>query len=151
MCSYKTENACLLELCYVLYLATYVTFCTVQEAHEAIRPTSASRSPDQLPPGCNADQRRLYDLIWKRTMACQMNNAEMQQVRTGREGMGRGGGAMKGKREAVVGGLRRETGAAGGGGGVREGKREGGDWAALGVGGIKGGERGGGGKGGGGL
>ena len=43
-----------------------------QEAHEAVRPTSAARTPDQLKGKLESDQFRLYDLIWKRTVACQM-------------------------------------------------------------------------------
>ncbi len=43
-----------------------------QEAHEAVRPTSAARSPDSLKAQLEPDQYRLYDLIWKRTVACQM-------------------------------------------------------------------------------
>jgi len=43
-----------------------------QEAHEAIRPTAAARHPDQVKPFLEPDQFRLYELIWKRTVACQM-------------------------------------------------------------------------------
>ncbi|WP_406672810.1 DNA topoisomerase I [Natronospira sp.] len=43
-----------------------------QEAHEAIRPTSAARHPDALKGRLDHDQFRLYELIWKRTVACQM-------------------------------------------------------------------------------
>ncbi len=43
-----------------------------QEAHEAIRPTAIQREPDQLRSHLTQDQGRLYDLIWKRTLACQM-------------------------------------------------------------------------------
>jgi DNA topoisomerase-1 len=51
-----------------------------QEAHEAIRPTDLSRLPGSRDaPGDDA-QRRLYDLIWKRTMASQMENAVLDQV-----------------------------------------------------------------------
>jgi DNA topoisomerase-1 len=46
-----------------------------QEAHEAIRPTSAQRTPETVKPHLSADQYKLYDLIWKRTVACQMINA----------------------------------------------------------------------------
>jgi DNA topoisomerase I len=51
-----------------------------QEAHEAIRPTDVSRSPDQIVHGLNNDQRRLYELIWKRAVASQMQSAELDQV-----------------------------------------------------------------------
>ncbi len=43
-----------------------------QEAHEAVRPTSAARTPESLKEALDEDQFRLYSLIWQRTMACQM-------------------------------------------------------------------------------
>ena len=46
-----------------------------QDAHEAIRPTSVERTPVSLKPHLSADQYRLYDLIWKRFVASQMNPA----------------------------------------------------------------------------
>jgi len=51
-----------------------------QEAHEAIRPTDVARSPKQMKAYLNEDQFRLYDLIWKRTMACQMANVVLDQT-----------------------------------------------------------------------
>lgn len=51
-----------------------------QEAHEAIRPTSAALRPDDLKHVLSDDQFRLYDLVWKRAMACQMNNALIDTV-----------------------------------------------------------------------
>jgi DNA topoisomerase-1 len=51
-----------------------------QEAHEAIRPTEASRDPDSLLAHLSDDQRKLYALIWKRTMACQMIHATFDTV-----------------------------------------------------------------------
>lgn len=51
-----------------------------QEAHEAIRPTDVSRTPDSVARGLNHDQRRLYELIWKRAVASQMQSAELDQV-----------------------------------------------------------------------
>jgi DNA topoisomerase-1 len=51
-----------------------------QEAHEAIRPTSAWRTPDELKVHLNKDQLRLYELIWKRTVACQMIHATLSTV-----------------------------------------------------------------------
>jgi DNA topoisomerase I len=51
-----------------------------QEAHEAIRPTDASLTPDQVANDLSADQRRLYELIWKRAVASQMQSAELDQV-----------------------------------------------------------------------
>jgi len=51
-----------------------------QEAHEAIRPTSAMRSPEEVRPYLKEDQYRLYDLIWKRTVASQMVHATVDTV-----------------------------------------------------------------------
>ncbi len=47
-----------------------------QEAHEAIRPTHF----DGVAPSVTGDEAKLYDLIWKRTIACQMTNAEFDSV-----------------------------------------------------------------------
>ncbi len=46
-----------------------------QEAHEAIRPTSVMREPGAIRRHLDNDQARLYDLIWKRLVASQMNDA----------------------------------------------------------------------------
>ena len=46
-----------------------------QEAHEAIRPVNASLTPKKVKANLDHDQLRLYDLIWKRSMACQMVDA----------------------------------------------------------------------------
>ncbi len=51
-----------------------------QEAHEAIRPTSAARTPDQVKRYLSADQLKLYELVWKRTVACQMKPALLNTV-----------------------------------------------------------------------
>jgi DNA topoisomerase-1 len=51
-----------------------------QEAHEAIRPTSAAYTPESLRASLDDDQFRLYSLIWKRTMACQMVPAVFDTV-----------------------------------------------------------------------
>jgi len=51
-----------------------------QEAHEAVRPTSAMRIPRSVASYLNDDQRKLYELIWKRTVACQMIHATMNTV-----------------------------------------------------------------------
>jgi DNA topoisomerase-1 len=48
---------------------------TAQEAHEAIRPTSPDRTPDSVRPFLSEDQRKLYELVWNRFMASQMNPA----------------------------------------------------------------------------
>ncbi len=52
-----------------------------QEAHEAIRPTDLSRTPQSLARKLDDQQLKLYELIWKRTMASQMENAILDQVR----------------------------------------------------------------------
>jgi DNA topoisomerase I len=51
-----------------------------QEAHEAIRPTSALRTPAQVAKYLDDDGRRLYELIWKRAVACQMVPATLNTV-----------------------------------------------------------------------
>ena len=51
-----------------------------QEAHEAIRPTSAERIPEQLKEKLTPEQYKLYELIWKRTVACQMVHAVLDTV-----------------------------------------------------------------------
>ncbi len=53
---------------------------SAQEAHEAIRPTSVLRLPKSMKSLLNTDQYRLYDLIWKRFVACQMIPATMAVV-----------------------------------------------------------------------
>jgi len=51
-----------------------------QEAHEAIRPTDLSRRPELLKSELIGGERKLYDLIWKRTIACQMEAAVFDQT-----------------------------------------------------------------------
>ncbi len=52
-----------------------------QEAHEAIRPTDLFRRPDRIAPlSCATTSAALYELIWKRTVASQMESAELDQV-----------------------------------------------------------------------
>jgi len=51
-----------------------------QEAHEAIRPTSAQRHPDDLKKFLDGSQLKLYTLIWQRTIACQMIQATLDTV-----------------------------------------------------------------------
>jgi DNA topoisomerase-1 len=51
-----------------------------QEAHEAIRPTSALRTPARVAATLDRDQLRLYTLIWQRTVATQMADARFNQV-----------------------------------------------------------------------
>jgi len=50
-----------------------------QEAHECVRPTEMSKDADALKL-MDGDQRKLYDLIWKRTLACQMASARMERT-----------------------------------------------------------------------
>ncbi|MBX6322914.1 MAG: type I DNA topoisomerase [Rhodospirillaceae bacterium] len=51
-----------------------------QEAHEAIRPTDLFRRPEHVAPHLDADMLRLYELVWKRTVASQMESAVLDQV-----------------------------------------------------------------------
>ncbi len=51
-----------------------------QEAHEAIRPTSIRNTPDEIKKYLSAEQLKLYELIWKRTIACQMIHATINTV-----------------------------------------------------------------------
>ncbi|MDT8283307.1 MAG: type I DNA topoisomerase, partial [Gammaproteobacteria bacterium] len=51
-----------------------------QEAHEAIRPTSVLHTPEAIKDRLKPDQFALYELIWKRTMACQMRHATLNNV-----------------------------------------------------------------------
>lgn len=51
-----------------------------QEAHEAIRPTSATRTPDSIKSYLTKDQLKVYELIWKRAIACQMIHATIDTV-----------------------------------------------------------------------
>jgi DNA topoisomerase-1 len=51
-----------------------------QEAHEAIRPTDAARSPREVARAVEPDQAKLYELIWNRAVACQMQSAELERT-----------------------------------------------------------------------
>jgi len=51
-----------------------------QEAHEAIRPTDLSRRPKDVAKFLDPDQARLYELVWKRTMASQMESAVLERT-----------------------------------------------------------------------
>ena len=51
-----------------------------QEAHEAVRPTSASRTPQEVAKYVDRDQARLYELIWNRAVASQMESAELERT-----------------------------------------------------------------------
>ena len=51
-----------------------------QEAHEAIRPTDFSRTPSMVKAHLDPDQYRLYEMIWKRAIASQMNPADLERT-----------------------------------------------------------------------
>jgi DNA topoisomerase-1 len=51
-----------------------------QEAHEAVRPTYISKTPAELKKYLSPDLFKLYELIWKRTVACQMSEALLDQT-----------------------------------------------------------------------
>jgi DNA topoisomerase-1 len=53
----------------------YASKKTAQQAHEAVRPTDVDLTPDQIKEFLNNEQYRLYDLIWRRFVACQMQAA----------------------------------------------------------------------------
>ncbi len=54
---------------------------SAQEAHEAIRPTDIARTPEAMKPFLDEDQYRLYNLIWKRFISCQMTPALFEQTK----------------------------------------------------------------------
>lgn len=56
------------------------TAANAQEAHEAIRPTSIARTPEVVARLTGPDEAKLYDLIWKRTLACQMTPARVERT-----------------------------------------------------------------------
>ncbi len=51
-----------------------------QEAHEAIRPTDVTRRPKDIARHLEPEQAKLYELIWTRTLACQMESAELERT-----------------------------------------------------------------------
>jgi len=53
---------------------------TAQEAHEAVRPTDPNRSPKDVGKSVDRDQARLYELIWNRAVASQMQSAELERT-----------------------------------------------------------------------
>ena len=57
-----------------------------QEAHEAVRPTDVGRTPDRMARFLTPEQARLYELVWKRAVASQMQSAELDQVAVDIEG-----------------------------------------------------------------
>lgn len=60
--------------------AVYKTKSSAQDAHEAIRPTDVTRTPESLEPFLPRDELALYSLIWKRFVACQMSPAAIAQT-----------------------------------------------------------------------
>ncbi len=68
---------------------------TAQEAHEAIRPTSVFRTPDKIKGYLNPDQYKLYEIIWRRFVASQMNPAVIEvtsvDIKAGIYGFGASG------------------------------------------------------------
>ena len=66
-----------------------------QEAHEAIRPTSATRRPGQVARYLDRDQQALYDLIWKRSVATQMAPAVFDSLRADLVGTDAGGKELR--------------------------------------------------------
>ncbi len=59
---------------------TYRTKKSAQDAHEAIRPTSAMRDPSLLKDSLGPDQFKLYVLVWRRFVACQMSSAILDKT-----------------------------------------------------------------------
>jgi DNA topoisomerase-1 len=53
---------------------------TAQEAHEAVRPTDPNRAPAEVAKSVDRDQARLYELIWNRAVASQMQSAELERT-----------------------------------------------------------------------
>ncbi len=66
-----------------------------QEAHEACRPTDVARTPEQVARYLNDEQRRLYELVWKRAVASQMQSAELDQVAVDVTDRSQGGGGTR--------------------------------------------------------
>lgn len=66
-----------------------------QEAHEAIRPTGVRRTPQAVAAALEPDQRKLYELIWKRTVATQMQPAVFDSVRADVVGTDSDGGELR--------------------------------------------------------
>jgi DNA topoisomerase-1 len=72
---------------------------SAQDAHEAVRPTSVARTPEELRPFLSDEQWKLYDLIWKRALASQASPAEYLattiEVESGRLGLRASGRVLK--------------------------------------------------------
>jgi DNA topoisomerase I len=72
-----------------------------QEAHEAIRPTAATRTPESLNGHLERDQQRLYELIWKRAVASQMAQAIYDQTTVDIEARGSADPAVQGSTDLI--------------------------------------------------
>jgi DNA topoisomerase-1 len=72
-----------------------------QEAHEAIRPTAVSRTPESLNGHLERDQQRLYELIWKRAVASQMAQAIYDQTTVDIEARGSADPAVRGSADLI--------------------------------------------------
>ena len=59
---------------------TFKVKSSAQDAHEAIRPTSVAYQPEKIKRYLTSEQFKLYDLIWKRFVACQMASAKLEQT-----------------------------------------------------------------------
>jgi len=81
-----------------------------QEAHEAVRPTDLTRTPAELKAFLAPDQFKLYELIWKRTVACQMKEALLDQTSVDIEAMTGRESTLAAGAASVAGGLFRATG-----------------------------------------
>jgi DNA topoisomerase I len=73
-----------------------------QEAHEAVRPTSAGRTPESVKKYLKPEQYKLYELIWKRTVACQMVPALLDTVSVDLEPAAGGGHVFRANGSHVV-------------------------------------------------
>jgi len=81
-----------------------------QEAHEAVRPTDLTRTPAELKAFLAPDQFKLYELIWKRTVACQMKEALLDQTSVDIEAMTGRESTLAAGAASAAGGLFRATG-----------------------------------------
>jgi len=68
----------------------YASAKGAQEAHEAIRPTDPDLTPEEIRPFLSDEQYKLYDLIWRRFIACQMTAAQWDTTRVEIEGKAEG-------------------------------------------------------------
>jgi len=74
---------------------------SAQEAHEAVRPTETRRTPESLNGHLDRDQQRLYELVWKRTVASQMAQAVYDQTTVDVQARGSADPSAKDPRDLV--------------------------------------------------